>query len=299
MRRLTGLQKISTEWNGWNKKETDIRDLSAAIEVEASSIKHLEIPNIGLVYPQSSFIISKMDELKTLAIMPFGVHTGATPRFKLNRVFFRSPVSQDSLTFWLSSSQDTLTSLSLVMNYPNPVKVDMFPNLSTLNLILSDRRLLAISSASPFGVFISATEDVLKSARSLPIKTLSLTLDSVELAKALSARSILSSLPLTLLSLGTVPQLLTDVDLASLFPKNRSSPCPSLKRLSILPPTFYHVIGIDEYDDLVVTFKRLSEMFRKNGIQVQVDVGVEDEQGFDHADVFAFGRGRSEIGACD
>ena len=278
LRRCKGLERVSTGWEEWKAPEAIGAQVIEAISKEAKSIKYLEIPSISLRLPPTLHIVNVLKELKSIVFKPTSLSPELVPVFGLQQVAWMSGFNRSALRRYLTSSYHTLTTLSCYIEYKDPPMFDVFPNLSTLRLLIGDFRtdqptttLKAMVETSR----VEAVRSVLLSTHSISVKHLTIATKSSETARTLADYSILEALPTTLVTLAVVPQLLGILNLPALLPLDQIKPYPSsLRRLTIIPPSFMNSLSTESHELMKTVSRQVSKLLQNREVDLSVELGA-------------------------
>jgi len=184
--------------------------------------------------------------------------------------------------YLIPSSSDILTKLSCSFDYEDPPMLDSFPNLSTLRLILGGFRTIEnsknASARIPDQDCLDAVRATLLSTHSLPVKHLTVSTKLFVTAESIADHCMLDYLPPTIVSFSGVPQFFGILILPSLVQLSTTAGTrsyPDLRRLTITPPLFTHVVDGDTHKLMETTLRRVSKVLASNGVDVIVDLGAK------------------------
>lgn len=241
-----------------------------------------------LELPATIQLVKSLRNLDTLVFEPVSTSSQIISLLNLRKVVWQSRLLHRALGIYLSSSRHTLTSMSFQFEYAEPPMLDIFPNLSTLRLTLGSRSAKPPSKLPPVSTedCAQAIRAVLLSTHSLPLRYLTISTTLSGTARALANYSILASLPGTILSFSTVPQLLGCLNLPSLLPdSNDTHPYPCLRRLTIIPATSASLVKDDwgtkilDALDVMEAVQKVSEVLEKKKVEIIVEFCEFDDRG--------------------
>lgn len=176
VRRCKRSEKLSTGWEESEGFQVGAVKLLEAISSESTSIKHLVVPNIPLRLHPLSTCFNILKELDTLVFLPKQVYRNFPLESSLRRVVLIGRLHSDALDIVFSSSTGTLTTLSCHVHYRYPALLDIFPNLTTLRLILGPFYVQSSKHGPdpPKEQSVKSIRAILLSTHSLPLRSLAL-----------------------------------------------------------------------------------------------------------------------------
>ncbi|GAA5959756.1 hypothetical protein JCM3765_000091 [Sporobolomyces pararoseus] len=271
--RLSRLETIRTNWSPpWKRVKPEIvEDLIAIVRKNGNRIKSLELPYFRI----NPSVLKSLPNLKTfvgalsLDDLPSPSISSEPKRIfnsqcRLQRLVFNRPLYPTSFNSVVKPFENTLTSLSIIMN-PDSGSLDLssFSHLTILRLVISDIRNLIFFAHANFLLFASITDttlfsnnfikqirQTLESVQDLSsIRSLTLAASTSEIADYFSGYPLLDLLPQSLTTLSTFPQLLQvgenredggeggNLNCSILLDSLESHQLPHLTRIDILPST--------------------------------------------------------------
>ena len=261
-------------------------DFVRAILKHQSSVKHLELRNLALDWR----FLNHFGALKTLIgrfdpeeVDASSLH-GVNVTSKLDRFVSYSPLTKNTLERILHSSWSSLSSLAFAVDPEHAhLNLQRIENLNTLRIVVEDdadfilKPLEAGASASEeakrstvIDLFVKQIRSILRSAQSLPIKILSITVEDPYIPDILAPHLLLDLLPPSLRHFGSILELLEpdSINYPEIETAVRDRRQSHLEKITIFPS-----VGYGEYDwprlDTDEARRRFSEFER----EFQVEVG--------------------------
>ena len=250
------LQAISVHDIGnWftNGKTSHLSDFFIRLAIERLNIRTIEVTKrlldtfdytiIILTFPRLECLIASFD-LKFLGpkrLAPHGVAIDASYVLKvphrLQRVVLTAPIDHKTFDLSLSTSCDSLTSISLVVSH-EPLTIDLanLPNLEYLHLDLYLDAWNSRWSPHVFPLVIDHSEYLLLSAGTLSIKTLKITSSAPPVLYLPSSERLIAAIPTSIQNLLIQSQFLTHGQWLSILPLTGHRRLHQLKHVGVYPP---------------------------------------------------------------
>jgi len=276
MGRCKRLERVTTGWEGCQTSEATAK-LFEAIGAGAASIKHLEVPVPIARLPPISKLLVTTTQLETLVFKPVDVDHKVKLKFRLREVVWMSRLPQRALGIYLSASTLTLIKISCHIAYENPPSLDIFPNLSTLRLVLGPFNLPESKRSNDLSEqqCSDAIKLILRSTHSLPLRSLAVITRHAETAETLRHYAILDSLPPALSELTTNPHLLCDNNIRLLFSTNNTSRYPSLRSLKIVPSFLTTSLEDSEHEWMKASLQAVAKAFGSKELSIAIRLGAK------------------------